>query len=365
MIPLPAGQKGLALLMTLSMIALMVPIALTVNLTTRETVVQTALTRDDVTLHHMAMSALALGQTLLIQDRLASDADTLSEPWADPQRIETHLQALPFENGRLTLAITDEKARLQVNALLDPRDRTAFNPRQQRLWVRFLSLIMPPMDSASEGGPEDVVNALKDWLDAGDADAVTGFNGAESAYYEALAAPYTCANAPIRHSDEMRAIRWITPALFGGDGERPGIARFVTAYGLMRSENGRHYDGKINLNTADLPVLKALMPVGLEDLATAIVAYRDTLDPAESAEVLADPHWYRNAPGCAALDLDPAVITTSSHLFRLVAAATLHDRRLTLEAVAERYLKDGRWQCRLLSRFRPIPVAQSLREKTE
>lgn len=362
MMPFINDNKGLALLMTLSMIAVMVPVALAINRSTRETVVQTALCRDDATLHQMAMSGLALGQTLLIQDRAQGAADALTDTWADPAHIEARLQSLPFDHGTLTLSIHDEKAKLQVNALLSVQNRKTFAPKQRVLWIRFLTLAMDAADVSWEARPEDIVNAVKDWLDAGDGEAVSGFNGAESAYYENLPTPYPCANGPIRHIDEMRAIRWITPTLFEGDGTHPGIAPFITVYGSERQDGEHRYAGRININTASLPVLQALMPEGLEDLAASIIAYRDSLEPSESAFVLAEADWYRNAPGCAALELDPALVATSSDTFRLVATASLKHRRLILEAVVERYLEDGVWQCRRLSLVRPSPAKENARE---
>jgi general secretion pathway protein K len=86
-------EKGMALLLALTMITVMVPIALAVNRSTRNTAVQTALTRDDISLNHMAMSGLNLGRALLIRDRLDTDIDSLHETWADPEYIHALLKA--------------------------------------------------------------------------------------------------------------------------------------------------------------------------------------------------------------------------------------------------------------------------------
>jgi general secretion pathway protein K len=250
------------------------------------------------------------------------------------------------------LVIRDESAKIQVNALVKNQNRNVFDPKQKALWIRFLALAPSNETAVSDGRPEDIVNAIKDWIDTADGDAITGLNGAESSYYQSLPFAYACPNGPIRHIDEMRAIRWITPEIFEGRGDMPGIAANVTVYGRQKTEHGSHFDGRININTADRAVLSALMPAGLEDLADAIVAYREALAPAESGFELADPEWYRQAPGCAALDLDAALITTHSAFFRLNCTATLFKRRLTLEAVVERSLEDGVWHCRTLSLVR-------------
>ncbi len=48
-----------------------------------------------------------------------------------------------------------------------------------------------------------IINSLKDWLDSGDDDAITGLSGAESDYYEGLEPPYSCKNGPMDNLGEV------------------------------------------------------------------------------------------------------------------------------------------------------------------
>jgi len=61
--------------------------------------------------------------------------------------------------------------------------------------------------------PTAIINSLKDWLDSGDDDAITGLSGAESSYYQSLDIPYPCKNGPVLHVGELALIKGIIPEL--------------------------------------------------------------------------------------------------------------------------------------------------------
>ncbi len=70
------------------------------------------------------------------------------------------------------------------------------------------------------GMTEEIVNAILDWIDS-DEEARVG--GAESIYYEGLAIPYSCRNAPLESIEELLQIQGVTPDLFyGEDANRNG-----------------------------------------------------------------------------------------------------------------------------------------------
>ena len=74
------------------------------------------------------------------------------------------------------------------------------------------------------------------------------------------------------------------------------------------------------------------------------------LDDVEDVDLLADPQWYQDAPGCGALKIDPDLITTSSDLFRIEAAAAGGGQELTVLAVVRRAqdTESGVWTARIL-----------------
>jgi len=106
--------------------------------------------------------------------------------------------------------------------------------------------------------PSAIINPVKDWLDSDDNDAITGLNGAEKEYYQDLEPPYLCRNGPFRYIEELTRVKGITPELFcSADQQLLGISRYITVLGIAQLNDKFTYDGKININTADLPSLPA------------------------------------------------------------------------------------------------------------
>jgi general secretion pathway protein K len=119
-------------------------------------------------------------------------------------------------------------------------------------------------------------------------------------------------------------------------------------YGATRAANGKFaFSGQVNLNTATLPVLEALLPRESSDLAQAIVQYRE----AAETVVLESHDWYKNIPGAAGLELNADTITLSTNIFRIRSAAARGGIQREVSAVVERQLAaDGKgWTCRILA----------------
>jgi len=132
------NNRGIALLITLSIITILVVVTLELHRQARFDAVSTALNRDRVTLHYMASAAIHLGMALLVKDKKDSDIDFLQEDWSNPEKISQLLQQIPFERGQVDLKITDELGKIQVNALVSFPEGQNFNDHQNQLWIRFL-----------------------------------------------------------------------------------------------------------------------------------------------------------------------------------------------------------------------------------
>ncbi|MCP4713242.1 MAG: general secretion pathway protein GspK, partial [Planctomycetes bacterium] len=202
--------------------------------------------------------------------------------------------------------------RIQVNALVKYPQGTAPNDVQMFLWDRLLTYLTKQTETeedseTEESEPRAIINSLKDWLDFGDDDTVTGLSGAESDYYQGLEPPYECKNGPITHISELMQVKGITPALYQGTEGLPGLAEFVTIYGAYGSGGGRfRFDGKININTAELPVLRALLPADqdIEALAQAMYDYRAEMSEEEYVNDLTSPTWYKRVDGLNNITID-------------------------------------------------------------
>jgi general secretion pathway protein K len=207
----------------------------------------------------------------------------------------------------------DLSGRIQINQLVDQNGK--YNDTQKRLLMRFLKL---PEFYLDPERVEDMVDAIKDWIDADS--EVTRF-GAEDSYYRMLERPYPCKNAPLEFPEELLLIRGITEELYYGTEDRPGIGSFISTYG----------EGKVNINTADLLVLKAISEEIDEERAMNIVEYREDED-----NDLSDTAWYKKVPGMAGVNIPASLLTTSSVYFGITSEATEGAMSKRVTGVVER-----------------------------
>lgn len=355
-----ASDRGIALILTLSVIVVLVTVTFELNWQLQGAVTSAAVMRDRLVLSQMIESGVEIAQAILIRDKYDSQTDSVQEDWANPEKIEAYLSQIPFEDGAIRLLISDERARIQVNALVQFPDGREFNAPQRDFWFRFLALMLLQEETQDASlsltedieDPSAIINPVKDWLDSGDNDAITGLNGAETDYYQDLDPPYECRNGPFRHIDELMRVRGITPELFhAADQQLMGLSNFMTVYGLSQANDSFSFDGKINLNTADMPVLAALLPVGQEFLAPEIYNYRLETAEGQFLHELTGPAWYKEVPGCADVDIDAALITTESDLFRIECVAAVNDVQMAATVVVrrEKEKESGKWICKVLN----------------
>lgn len=345
------NNQGVALLITLAVITLLIAVGLEINRKVRRYVSTTYTTGNQIALTQLAASGTQAAMAMLIKDRETSDSDSLLEDWADPEEIALVLADLPFEDGQVSIKISDELSRIQVNALVEFPERRQFNVRQQAIWDQLLRSVMALQDDFADIDPGTIINSAKDWIDAGDDDATTGLTGAEADYYEGLDPPYTCRNGPFLHTAELALVRGVpTGLLFGTEGF-PGIADQITIFGSSPDNNGKAvYMGSINLNTASPMVIAAVLPAEYQDRAEAISDYRQLLIEADNGEAFENRNWYKDAPGASDIEIDPGLITVSSDLFRIEVTAALHETALITETIIQRekQKKTGKWICKTL-----------------
>jgi general secretion pathway protein K len=345
------NNRGIALLLTISVTTILVAVVLEYNRQARVTLVSTAAMRNSVTLSQMTASGTHLAMAMLIKDKSESITDTLLEDWANVEIIEALLAEIPFEDGKLTVKISDEMGKIQVNALVAFPDKNKFNEVQLNLWDKFLINAGDEEQMQDESQPTAIINSIKDWLDSGDDDATTGLSGAETDYYQDLDPPYACRNGPIPDLDELVLIKGITPELFYGDDENPGMSKFITVHGVAGSGGTFNFPGRINMSTAEPPVLAALMPEGSEDLIESMLEFRQQAIEDKESHDFSSPGWYKEIPGFGDINLNANLITTSSDIFRIEAQATLHDTKQQTTTIVQRVKasKTGKWSCKILS----------------
>ena len=345
------NNHGIALLVTLSIVTVLIMASLEMNKKMRSAVFSAAATRDRITLLNMASSGVNLAVAMLIKDKKNSRPDSLQEEWADSEKISEILDDISFEEGSIALTINDELGKIQLNSLVQFPEGHSFNESQRVMWERFLSLLIYKNEAFEDMEPMTIISSIKDWLDSGDDDAITGLNGAESDYYQDLDPPYPCKNGPFTHIGELVLVRGVTPELFQGAGGEQGLSNYITVFGMTQSSNNSFtYEGKININTADLPTLVAMLPSGNEDLAQAIYEYRMETSDSVYVHDLSSPTWYKTVPGIGDTKIDPNLITTSSDFFRIESTAKLKEmsRKITTVVKREKNTKTGKWECNIL-----------------
>lgn len=351
------NNRGIALIITLSVITILVAVTFELNRQLQASVTDSSIVRDRLILSHMIKSGVNVAESILIRDKQDSEIDSLQEDWANPVKIDLYLSQLAFNEGYISLDISDELGKIQVNSLVDFPKGREFNSVQKEFWYHFIGLILlqqQDTDAFMEEiiEPSAIINPVKDWLDSGDNDAISGLNGAEKAYYQDLDPPYFSRNGPFRYIEELTRVKQITPDLFYSVDENfLGISRYITVYGLSIKDSKFTYPGKININTADLPVLAALLPIGQDFLAPEIYAYRIESSNDQFIHDLTSPTWYKDVPGCSDVEIKEGLITTQSDLFRIECTAVLHDLHMTSTVIVNRKKdkESGKWYCKVLN----------------
>jgi general secretion pathway protein K len=356
----PPGQNGVALLITITVLFVIVALVSEVNRNVMASIGRAHLGMERARLGEMATSGVYVGIGLLMEDKRTTEEDTIHEIWADQETIKEIFSGLSLGEGDVSLTITDELGKIQVNALVSYPDGKEFNPAQKSLWDSFLKLLNPPDESVdSLGQNDDIVNCLKDFLDFGDDDASTGINGAENEYYESLDPPYKAVNGPLRSLDELVLVKGITEDMVNRVEMGYKARDLLTVYGMIQPEQKTAegtkgekkslftYPGKININTADLPVIMALMPDNKSDLENSIAAQAIFDYRAERTEdgFVNDLKgtWYLKCPGCEDSGIRTDIITTASDFYSIVCKAATKETAFTVSAVIRRDDKNGKY----------------------
>jgi len=312
MTSISTNNKGFALILTILIVSLLMVLILRFNSNMWAGLYSSANLRDSVRLGLIARSGINCALAVLSEDASASSSDSLTETWAQSKVLSLNSTAM-FENGRFDVSISDLSGKIQINRLVN--EDGEYNEAQKLFLTRFLSLESFHLESEAVG---NLIDAIKDWIDP---DSEETRFGAENGYYQSLQTPYTCKDGPIDSLGQLRLIKGMTHALFFGSDNSPGISDHLTIYG----------DGKININTADPLILRALSDDIDAEMVQDMMAYR-----LNEKNDLADPEWYRKVPGMGHVRIDPGLIKTSSDIFEIRSAGTADTMTRQTTAVVKR-----------------------------
>ncbi|MFO7885015.1 MAG: type II secretion system protein GspK [Desulfobacteraceae bacterium] len=380
------NQKGTALLVTLALVSVLAAAALEIGRQVNFAALAAMQEKNRFMAQQMALSGIHLAMFIL--DRDANDSstqiDSVQEDWADPDFISRAVDQLGFDQGTLELEISDELGKIQINALIDEFPGSLFNEDQRALLERFFNLLISADKSLDERDAVEIINCIKDWLDSGDNDAITGISGAESAYYQGLDPPVVCANDSFDCVNTLFMVKGISKDILKSkvmdfldeteissevSGElsreksgaanfyQPELSDFFTVYGmddLPGPQGGYWFPGRVNINTAKPQILAALLPVGMEDQAEEMAGFRrhKTEDNGEFTNTL-EKGWYEQV-----LDLSEKekkaferIIRYSSRFFTARSTALVDKTRVSFRAVIkrEKHSDTQKMICRLIT----------------
>jgi len=140
------------------------------------------------------------------------------------------------------------------------------------------------------------------------------------------------------------------------------LSDIFTVFGTEENKAGNtnnpdkkyRFSGKININTAPIPVIAAILPFGKQDLAVSISEHRlMKSDEQESGYTndLSLKDWYADIAGLTKKEKEyiAKIITYSSNIFSIESQARLNGRTLVLKNVISRQRDEtGKWYCKTL-----------------
>jgi general secretion pathway protein K len=227
------NERGFALLVVLLVLALVAVVGAEFAYSMRLEASAVRAYKNGIIGHHLAETALEQAIREIVADAplVVEDDDGLLTFYSADRRPLPRLGRAKAEliGGQYSYRITDEEARLNIN--------TSAPDRVDRLLVTL---------GVDKEVRDTIVDSIQDWRDPNEEHRA---NGAESDdYYLKLAIPYRAHNANLESITELRQIKGITPAIYNGSKDHPGLASLVT----VRSA------GTVNMNTAGPAVLTAL-----------------------------------------------------------------------------------------------------------
>lgn len=241
--------------------------------------------------------------------------DDLQEGWAQAA------QKVSLGNGEFIFKITDEDRKFNLNQLVVDAVAEVTEAREERFAAaeeeeeekkeeededeeeeeeeeeetkideKAQEALLGLLDKLGVDYPEDVVDALLDWIDADDD------GSAEKSHYSSQDPGYSCKNKPLESVGELALIKDIGPELLQGErpreeievvseeGEEPEMEYEEDYFKGLRQYLTVYSDGKVNINTASLEVLETILGEDAEGLAGDIIKAREDIPFSSTKEV--------------------------------------------------------------------------------
>jgi len=286
-----------------------VAVAIELNRSSRAAIYDAANLSDGIKLTYIAKSGFYGAAALLANSD--NNYDTLRDDWAKTDILSVQSQTL-FTDGYFMTIVEDEAGKIPLNKLVNGNE---YNADIKGILIRLLS---QPEFGLDERKANEIVDSIKDWIDADN--ATTGY-GAETSYYSSLNPPYEAKNAPLDCIEELLMVKGITSEIFTGTKEKPGLAQYITA----------DSDGTININTAPKMVLRSLSAGISVELADKMDTYRR-----KDSSDLSSTKWFLDMLRDAGVAIKPELITVTSNYFKIISTGKMKNMEQSLSGVVKR-----------------------------
>ncbi|MGY3944927.1 GspK family T2SS minor pseudopilin variant ExeK [Aeromonas tecta] len=204
----PGRQGGMALLVVLLILSVMVIIASNMSSRLQLELRRTSNLTAGKQAWWYAMSAEALVIKVLNQDfKDDPNVVSLGQNWAREDGV------FPTDDGTLSGRVRDLQSCFNLNSLSVAlkEGESGDDLEKQPYPVKVFRALLTELE-VEDYEAVQLTDAIRDWTDK-DTQLVSS-NGAEDAYYEGLNPPYLAANQWMLSTDELRAVRGMTGALY-------------------------------------------------------------------------------------------------------------------------------------------------------
>lgn len=203
---------------------------------------------------------------------------------SDRDAAEKVLSETKIADGNYTVTIKSESAKINLNSLIVPQNmlnqRPNFSARctapylctgqmLHNVLAKMLKDSDDPYEEYPDLRPEELVADIMDWVSPGD---VRLMGGNKDGFYQALTPPYRSKKNRFFTVEELRLVRGMNEKIF------QKLQPLVTVYS---------YDGKININSANDTLLRAIYPDFTDDDLKRLNTYKSQIGswPSEKAFV--------------------------------------------------------------------------------
>jgi general secretion pathway protein K len=245
-----------------------------------------------------ARSAEGWAAAVLLRDAAENQVDSQQDKWA------VLFEPISIENGSLTAQVFDQQALFNLNNLI------AANGKPSKPDIETFERLLAALELDTA-----LVGAVLDWIDA---DINVATHGAEDNDYLRLDTPYRAANRSMASVSELRQVRGVDVAVYNK------LVPFVSALPERTS---------VNINTAPIPVLMAVVKGLSLSAAEAIVENREVTP-------YADETTFRGQQALEGLKVDG--ISVSSDYFRIESTVSLGRSRVVHTTLVQRSATTGR-----------------------